>query len=124
MAAELTLEWDAAPADVQLIGTGVYEVRGTEWVRIGSSVGNQYTVTDVTPGEHTYGITWINMWGETVIVAQVSTPPVIVPPDGAELRIKSVKLAILKSTDMESWQPVTTFTEPMDRRAFYKLESQ
>lgn len=121
MAAELTLEWDAAPEEMQTVGTGVYELQGNQWVRIGSSVGTEFTITDVTPGVHTYGITYVNLWGESVIVAQVSTPPVIVPPDGAELRIKSVKIALQTSEDMEAWNTVDTYEVPESNRAFYRI---
>lgn len=121
-AVDLTFEWDAAPADFQVESYNVYEVTGvTEVVKLGNTADLEFTIQNVTPGEHTYYVTLVNLWGESVAYAEGKTPPVYpgdVPPGKLKFRVVNLQA----STDMDKWYVVATIPVEEKNRAFYRIE--
>lgn len=121
-AVDLSFEWDAAPADFQVESYNVYEVTGvTEVVKLGNTTTPEFTINNVTPGEHSYYVTLVNLWGESVAYAEGKTPPVY-PGDTPPGKLKFKVINLQASVDMDKWYVVASIPVEEKARAFYRIE--
>ena len=122
-AIDLVYEWDAAPADFEVIGYNFYEVTSaSETVKLGTTAEPTFTVSNVAPGKHWYFVTLVNLWGESVTYADDMTPPVFPSPmDTKKLRRRTV--TIQGSMDMQKWEDVQLVAVPEmpGNRTFYRM---
>ena len=82
--AEVTLAWDANPAD-QLVTEYVLYMDDAEVARTGESAAT----VDVDAGAHVFEVTAVNRWGESGRSEPAGTPPLASPP-----RTLSVTVAV------------------------------
>ena len=120
-AVDLTFEWDAAPAEFAVESYNVYEVTGiSDVVKIGSATTPEFTIKNIIPGEHSYYVTLVNLWGESFAYAEGKTPPVYpgdIPP--GKLKFKVVNLQA--SLDMDKWYTVASIPVEEKDRVFYRI---
>jgi len=75
-AATVTLAWDANPADQAVTKYTVYEQTGATWTKLVDVTTPTVTLSNVTPGIHTYAVTASNIWLESARSASAATPNV------------------------------------------------
>lgn len=121
LAVDLAFEWDAAPAEFQIESYNVYEVTGvTEVVKLGNTKTPEFTIQNVTPGEHSYYVTLVNLWGESVAYAEGKTPPVFNPEmEPGKLKFKTINLQA--SHDLRKWDTFVSIPVEEKDRVFYRI---
>ena len=120
-AVDLILEWDAVPENFQVESYNVYEATSaSDAVKLGNTVTPEFTVKGVTPGEHFYYVTLVNLWGESVAYATGTTPPVFDPEmQPGKLKFKTINLQA--SNDMQKWEDVASIPVEEKERVFYRI---
>lgn len=120
-AVDLTFEWDAAPGEFAVESYNVYEVTGvTEVVKLGNTTTPEFTIQNVTPGEHSYYVTLVNLWGESVSYAEGKTPPVY-PGDTPPGKLKFKVINLQASVNMDKWYVIASIPVEEKTRAFYRI---
>jgi fibronectin type 3 domain-containing protein len=87
-AADFKLVWDNNLAEDQVTGYNVYQKNNTTLVYslIGTSTTNSFNLVGVNPpAKYTYAVAAVNVWGESLLSLDASTPPAAGRP--ANLRV-------------------------------------
>lgn len=81
----VTLSWDPPNPTEQVTGWIVYELQGTNFIRL-TATATTNVVLSVVPGAHIYAVTATNFWGiESPFSNSVGTPPVASPAQGVRI---------------------------------------
>lgn len=119
-AAEITLQWDANPIEEETSEYRIYRQTGPDsWESVAQVAGDVTQVTLTLPaGRHTFAATSVNQWGESIRSVPVSTPLLPTPPKGG--KIKTLKLTLQSSRDMQNWNALVSFEIPWEQNQLFR----
>ncbi|MEK6880639.1 MAG: hypothetical protein AABY22_13565 [Nanoarchaeota archaeon] len=86
--ADLKFTWDANNPIDEVTNYKLYEVVGTTTnllATVPSASPTEYVLVSVTPGIHTYKLTAVNFWGDS-IPAALNTPNIAFPPSNPKVQ--------------------------------------
>jgi hypothetical protein len=77
------------------------------------------SLTNVSPGAHTYAVAASNIWGEGELGEPLTTPGK--PSKPGALKLKTVRLVMESSPDMETWTALAAVDVPAsESRQFFR----